>query len=206
MAGDELRKHAARVFEQAAPEVGLGDADTLGDPGQMPDRVDGGLGDADVAVAGQDGPVRAEPASGDRVLDFRHVDPRLGDGDGRANVEAVGELIRERLADQMAERIERNDSIGVEPLWMRPDADGGGGILQIGRVRRIEGARGDRERAVDRIGSGRRTDGVARLVGKRRGQDRAALDRVRRAPMDRWRRPGALARMRGQDDMTLCRR
>ena len=144
----------ARLHQRV--DQAMANVQSVGRSGELPDRLHPG------------------PARGDGVLDLRHVYARLGDGDGRADVEAVGELVGEHLADQMAERIERNDPLGLELLAMRPDAGDGGGILKVGRVARIERAGGDRERAVDRIGAARHADGVARLPGRGAGRGRAA--------------------------------
>ena len=62
-AGDELGKHAAGLLEERAAQLALRDAESLGDAGQMPDRVDRDLGDRDVARVVQDAAVGREAAA-----------------------------------------------------------------------------------------------------------------------------------------------
>ena len=61
--GDELGVHAAGLLEQRAAQVGLAAAEALGDAGQVPDRLDGGLGDERRAAREQDRAVGAQPAA-----------------------------------------------------------------------------------------------------------------------------------------------
>ena len=62
-ARDEFREHAAGLLEQGAAQLALADAEALGDAGQVPDRIDGDLGDRDVARLVHDDAVRLEPAA-----------------------------------------------------------------------------------------------------------------------------------------------
>ena len=129
------------------------------------------------------------------------VEARLGDGDARADVEALGDLGLERLGDQMAPRIERDDLPGLAPLRERADGRGGNGVGEVRPADRIERAGGHRERAIERIGAAMAADDVAVAGPRHRADDRAALARGRRAPVDREARLAAGLRMRGETDM-----
>jgi hypothetical protein len=48
--------------------------------------------------------------------DLGHVEPRLGDGDGRPDVEPARDLAREDLADEMTPGIEGHDLARLAPL------------------------------------------------------------------------------------------
>jgi hypothetical protein len=119
--GHQFGIHAAGLLEQRAAQVVLAGAEALGDARQMPDRVDRDLGDADVAGFVQDVAVGREPVCRHRGLDFGQIEPRLGDGDGRADIDALADPLAEILRDAMAERIERDDPAGREPLRLRRD-------------------------------------------------------------------------------------
>ena len=137
--------------------------------------------DHDVAVGAN--------ASGlDRGANFRHVDMRAGDRDGRPDVVAKREIFAEFLTDEMAPRIERDDLRCVGPLRMRADAVGGRGVGQVGTMVARQCACGDRQRAVYRIAAGMRADGVAVPAIAVRRDDRTARGRGRCAPMQ-CRRP-----------------
>ena len=68
--GDQLREHAAGLLEQRAAQVALGDAEALGDAGQVPDRLDRGLGAATSPVAVSTRPSGSSSPEADRVLDL----------------------------------------------------------------------------------------------------------------------------------------
>jgi hypothetical protein len=145
--------------------------------------------------------VVAQPSHYHRVLQFVQVEPRLGDGDGRAHVEAFRDLRREAFRRQMPPGIERHDAARLAPLREWTDARRRVGVGQIGTADRIERAGGDRERAIDRIGAAVAADDVAVLRPRHRADDRTALARGRRVPADRKALLGARRRMGGEADV-----
>ncbi len=157
----QLGEHAGGLLEQGAAQVRFGGAEALGDAGQIPDRIDRDLGHRHAAVVVHELAVGLEPAGADRVLHLRQVEPRLGDGDGRADVEAFGDLGLEALGDQMAPRIERDDAPRLAPLRERADGRGGMRVGEVGPADRIERAGRHRERAIERIGAAMGADDVA---------------------------------------------
>ena len=137
----------------------------------------------DVAVFKQDPAVGFEPAEGDRFAQFEHRQPRLGDGDGRADIDAGGELIAEIFRHQVAERVQRHDFAGRGPLWMRADRGDGGGIVEVGFEIRLQPAGGDGGREVDGIAARMGADRVSRGGIGNGADDRSAYGRVVRAPV-----------------------
>ncbi len=156
-----------------------------------------GLDDDDVA-ARLAAPCR-RPAAGPRAIasaQLGQADVRLGDGDGRLDVVALLEVGAEGVADDRAERIERDDLLRIGPRGKRPDRVRRRGVGQIRLAQRIERAGRHRERAVDRVRAGVRPDHVAvRAVGDgRRSAARAPSGRARpRRSGPAWARgrPGA---------------
>ena len=108
----QLGVHAAGLLEERAAQIDLGHAEALGDAGQPPHRLDRGLGHAHVAVPLQDVAVGLQAPRRHGVLDLRHVDVRLGDGDGRADVPARRQLVGEdrRPPDGPRDRATRSSS------------------------------------------------------------------------------------------------
>ena len=105
------------------------------------------------------------------------------------------------LRDQMAPRVERDDAPRLRPLRERPDGRGRIGVGQVGAADRVERAGRDRERAIERIGAAMGADDVAVLEPRHRADDRSALARRGRAPMNRKARLAARLRMGGQADV-----
>ena len=177
------------------------DAAALGDARQVPDRLDRDLGAVDLAARGDHAAVRLQLLEAHRVLELGHGEPRLGHRDRRPDVQALGELLGERLADDVAIGVERDDLLRVGPLRMGPDRLGGRGVGEVGPVQRIEAAGGDRQRPVERVGAGMGADHVA-PAGIADGADhRPARGRARRPPDDLRRLRPARPRMRGQRDV-----
>ena len=168
---------------QVAPQGTLAHAEARGDAGEMPHRIDRSLHHADVAVSDHDVAVDANASGLDGVANFRHVDVRAGDRDGRPDVVAKREILAEFLTDEMAPRIERDDLRCVGPLRMRTDAVGGRGVGQVGTMVARQCACCNRQRPVNRIAAGMRADGVAVPAIAVRRDDRTARGRGRCAPM-----------------------
>ena len=139
--------------------------------------------------------------AGERGLHLGQVEAGLGDGDGRADVDALGDLGLESLRGQMAPGIERDDLARLAPLRERADADRRVGIGEIRPADRIERAGGHRERAIERIGAAMAADDVAVAGPRHRADDRAAFARGWRTPVDREARLAAGLRMRGEADV-----
>ena len=177
----QLGEHAAGVLEQRAAQVGLGAAEAPRDAGQVPDRLDRGLDDDDVAGRAQHRAVGLQPPGAHRVGQLGQPDVGLGDRDRRLDVVALLEVAAEGVADDRAERIERHDLLGVGPRGERPERVRRRGVGEIRLAQRIERAGRHRERAIDRVRAGVRPDHVAvRPVGDRRHQRPAARPDRRR--------------------------
>ena len=139
----------------------------------MPDRVDGDLDAGNVATVAHDRAVDLEPLA-DIVLEFRKGQPRLGDGDRRPDVDALGDFAREGLADLVAERIDRDDAAGFRPLREGADLDHRMGVGEVGALDRVERTRGDGQGAIEGVGTAMGADGVAIGSGIDGGDDRPA--------------------------------
>jgi hypothetical protein len=133
-------------------------------------------------VGGDDVAVGANAARRDGGADFRHIDMRTGDGDGRPHVVAALKVLAEHVTHQVTPRIERHDLPGIAPLRVRSDALDRRGIRQVGDVIVGERPRRDGERAVDRIAAGVASNRIA-MIGIAQGRDhRPAFGRGGGAP------------------------
>ena len=184
---DQLGVHAAGLLEERSAQIDLGHAEAFGDAGQPPHRLDRRLGDAHLAVGLEDVAIRLETPRRHGVLDLRHGDVRLGDGDGRADVPARLQLVGEHRGHEMAPGIERHDLPGIEPSLERANQLGRRGVGEIGPVIGLEFVRGDGERAVDAVAAGMHANGVALGRIGHSAHDRPADGRVARTP-HYWRR------------------
>ena len=124
---------------------------------------------------------------------------RLGDGDGRADVVAGGQLGGEHVGHHGAPRVEADDLAGLAPLRVRADDVGGRGVGEVGLVLARQRARRHRQRPVHAVGAAVRADHVAMGALGGGADERAALGRRRRAPADR--RGIEAAAVRGQADV-----
>ncbi|CCD99338.1 hypothetical protein BRAS3809_2590011 [Bradyrhizobium sp. STM 3809] len=197
----QLRIHAAGLLEQATTQIGLAGAEARGDTRQVPHRVDRDLDHRHAAIGMHDVAVMDEALRGERGMQLRQLDARLGHRDGRPDVDAFGDLAAEIFRDQVAPGIERDDLGWIAPLVERADGGGGMGVGEVRAADRIERAGGDRERAVDRVGAAMAADDVAILRPRHRADHRAALARACRAPVEREVMLGAWHRVRGQADV-----
>ena len=194
-------EHSGGLIEQVSAQRSLCGAEALRNSRQIPDRIDRDLDHRDAAV-GMDGmAVGLQPSGGQRVADFDQVEPRPGDGDTRADVEAFGDLRLEHVRDQMSPRVERDDLLRLGPLRERSDGGGGMGVGQVGPADRVERARRNRERAIERIGAAVGADHIALPELRHGADDRPALARRRRPPMDREAHFCPRVGMRGEPDM-----
>src|SRR5450631_2999946 len=129
------------------------------------------------------------------------IEPCLGDGDARANIDAVSDFGFEAIGGEMAPRIERYNTARVVPL--REGADGGRrkSIGEVGSPDWIERARRNRQRTIKRVGAAVTADDIAVPRPGHRTDDRSAFARGRRSPVDREARFAAGLGVRGQTDM-----
>jgi len=61
-----------------------------------------------------------QPARRDRGLQFRQIEARAGDGNARADIGTLGDLLGEFFRGEMSPRIERDDFVRIGPLRERP--------------------------------------------------------------------------------------
>src|SRR5439155_14000546 len=101
---------------QGAAEVGFGDADTRGPPWQVPYRIDGRLGNADLAIFEQNSAVGAKAPLGDKQAKLRRGEARRGNCNRRTYVEAVADVLGEDFAGEVAPGVERHDLGRIDPL------------------------------------------------------------------------------------------
>ena len=114
--GHELGEHPPGLLEQGAPQIGFGDAETGGQPGQMPDRIDRRLGDADLAIVEQNLAVRPQGPVGEKRAELGRGNSRPSDRDRRTYVDAGADLFRKDLADEMAPRDRARRSSPDRPI------------------------------------------------------------------------------------------
>jgi hypothetical protein len=124
-----------------AAQIVLGGREALRHPGQIPDRIDRDLDHGDAAVLVHDIAVAFSRPAAIADLQFGQIEPRAGDGDARADIDAFGDFRLEVLGHQMAPRIERDDALRIAPLRKRSDGCGGMGVGEIGTPDRIRARR-----------------------------------------------------------------
>ncbi len=107
--------------------------------------------------------VGLQTAGADRIPHLDKIEPRPRHRDGRADVLAFGDLGLERIGDEMAPRIERNDAPRLRPLRERTDGRGRMRIGEVGPADRIEGAGGNCKGTVERVGPAVSADDVTML-------------------------------------------
>ncbi len=183
--GHQFGIHAAGLLEEGAAQGLLLDAEPLRDAGQMPDRIQRGLGHRHLAGLLDDLAVDLQPAQANGVGDLRQGEARLGHRDGGPDVHAVGQLGGKVLGDPVAPRIEGDDLARLAPLRVRADGGGGEGVEQLRPHQRIQRAGGDGQGAIDRVGAAVGADGVAVGAGIGGDDHRSPLAGGRRAPADR---------------------
>jgi hypothetical protein len=110
----------------------------------------------------------------------------LGDGDTGADVEALLNLLLPYFLYEVSPRVEGDDLLRVEPRGLRRDAHGGLRVRVRGLVSRREGAEGNCECTIDRVGARVGADGVAHLdhVRQTRRNDGAARFGVLSTPLE----------------------
>ena len=94
-----------------------------------------------------------------------------------------------------------NDALRIGPLRKRPDRLGGVGIGKIRTPDRVERAGGNRQRAIDRIGTAMRADDVAVLRARHSADHRSAFARAGCAPGNREFKLGTRCRVRRNANM-----
>src|SRR5580704_980279 len=104
----------------------------------MPNRIDGYLYNCNAAIGMHHVAIGFESAAGDSALHFMKLEPRFGDRDGRANIDAPRDLGLERLGRQMPPGVERDDALRFTPLRERSDAHGRMGVREVRAPDRIK--------------------------------------------------------------------
>ncbi len=191
-ARDQLRIHAARLFEERAAQVAFAHVEAPGHARQPPHRLDGDLGHHRRAVVEQHLAVCRQALEGDRLPHLRQVDVGLGHGNRRADVVALRDEVGKHIRHRGAPRVDGHHLGGVAPLRIRPDQVGRRGVGEVGAVAFEQVARGHRERAVHAVRPGVRADDVALASIDGGAHHRAALCRGGRTPADGRRAAGAL--------------
>ena len=131
---NQLREHAAGLLEKDAPEFALFDLEPVSDPRQIPNRLEGDLGDATLAVVSKQFTVCRQATFLDGPNQLRHVEVRLGDRNAGTDVVARLEGVAEDVADDGPEGINGDDLLRVEPLRVRAEEMP---RRRIGKVRRV---------------------------------------------------------------------
>mmetsp|Transcript_37829 Transcript_37829/g.88992 ORF Transcript_37829/g.88992 Transcript_37829/m.88992 type:complete len:292 (-) Transcript_37829:88-963(-) len=184
----ELGEHAAGLLVQQSAQLGLVTLEAPRHVTQVPHGLDCRFGHHERAIGGNDLAVGLELAQLDRLLDLEHVEVRLGHRDGRTHVEIARlDPVLEDVLHDVAPRVERADLARHEPRLMRPDLLRRERVGEVGPKVRRRGLRGERNRAIHRVGSAVRADRVplARLAHRR--HHRAALGWVPGIPAERLR-------------------
>ncbi len=91
----QFGKHAGGLLEQLPAQVVFGGGEARGKSRQIPHRVDRDLDDGDASARLNDFAVMLQPAGCERGLQFRQIEARAGDGDARADIDALGDLLGE---------------------------------------------------------------------------------------------------------------
>ena len=184
-----------------AAQAVLGGAEARRDARQIPDRIDRRLDHRDVAIVVDDLAVDLEPLRRSARRAFRPWS-------SRARVMAmVGRISRPSAISGLNTSATRcptgraRRSSGLGPLRERSDGGGGMGVGQVGPPDRVERARRHGERAIKRIGAAVSADHVALAELRHGADDRAALARRGRAPMDREARLRPWVGMPSEPDM-----
>src|SRR5262252_8320746 len=145
--------------------------------------------------------VRVQPPSRQGNPDFWEVKASAGDCNARTEVETIGYLRLEGLRDQMSPGIHGHNATRLHPLRKRADLCSRVCICQIRPSDRIERTGGHCKRSVERVRPPMTANDVAILRSGNRADDRTALVRARRPPVNRKANFGVWVRMRGQPDM-----
>src|SRR5580692_594202 len=197
----QFGKHARGLLEQLPAQIVFGGRKPLRQTRKVPHRVDGDLDDGNAAVLVNDFAVVLQPSGVDRRPELRQIEAGAGDRDARPDVDSLGDFAGKIFRDEMTPGIERDNALRLAPLRERTDRCRRMRVGEIGSPDRVERARGDREWAVDRIGAAMGADDVAVLRAGYRADDRTALARAGRAPLDRELELAARRRMRSDPDM-----
>ena len=221
-----LGVHSAGVLEKGPPQRALVDAETLGNSRQIPHRLDGKLGDGQLARRVEAYlAVWHEPTASHAIFELGELHVRLGNGDGRSKVHcsalerrawlqqvgtgrerahAVFRLhgVLEKPRHLMAPGVHGHYLLLVAPLGEGPDVDGWLGIGEVGSMIGLELLAGHGQRIVDRVRATVRADSIPPPDG--RGgtghRDGTPLHGIRVAPLHRQRLDSDLLRIGGQDD------
>ena len=121
-AGDQLGEHAAGLLEQMAAQVGLGRAAARRPPGSHHTGSIATLVQVTSPVAVTTRPSGSSSSSRGSRAGARARSGRPGHRDGRTDIPAVGELLGERLADDVPVGIEAPRSGGHPPHCGAPSA------------------------------------------------------------------------------------
>ena len=198
-ARDEFGIHATGLFEQHAAQIGFAATESVRNPGQMPNRLDRRLGDQRRAAGQQDLAVGDQASFLDGVHDLGHDHMRFGDGDGRADVVAGGQIRGEHVGHHRAPWVEADDLAGLTPLRERADDVGGRRVGEVRLVLTRQRTRCHRQRAVHAVRPAVRADHIAMGALGGGSDERSTLARGRRTPANR--RGIEAAAVGGQADM-----
>ena len=201
-AGSRVGEHPPGFLEQGAPQIGFRNAEAGGQPGQMPNRIDRRLGDADLAVVEEDlavgtqGPVgKSGRSSGCR---FAPASPQSSGG-----CRYRADMIRKDLPGQMAPRVERHN-FRRSPHCGAARSGGGGGIGKIRPMVTRQHSRRHGERTINRVSAGIGSDRVTVSWFGRARYDRPAFGRGWRTPTQPNCAPTGGSGVGSQPDMTRC--
>jgi hypothetical protein len=128
----------------------------------------------------------------------------FGNSNGRPDVIPPGIEAGKHLADNGAERVQRDNPLWISPTGMRANGLGWGGIGQVRAMGGLQRPAGYGQGAVERIRARVRANRIAVSHLRQGGNHRAALLRLAMTPLNRNRLWSKLPRMGGQDDMRMA--
>ena len=109
----------------------------------------------------------------------------FGDGDGRADVVAGGQVSGEHVGHHGAPRVKADDLAGLAPLGERADDVGGRRVREVGLVLTRQRACRHRKRPVHAVRAAVRADHIAMGALGGGADERAALGGSWRTPANR---------------------
>ena len=129
-----------------------------------------------------------------------------GNGNGWANINALGHQGLVHIPDQRSKGVEGNNLLGVGPAGVGTNGQGGSGIGKVRPMLRIQHPTGHRQGTIHRVGARVSANRIAVVGVGHRGHDRPALEGVTVAPLHRPALQPRSTRVRGEYDVATLGR